>query len=132
MPTCAEATAQLSLPERRKDMDDTSDATSWAETRCYWYDRNKQLASGWEITSHVDVRWHLRRSVSYSENATEVQEKEFTDLAQKGRPAASPAFADQAFWASLSADDWRSCALSRPFREPHRVYSPCRRAPFAP
>ncbi|MFD4032555.1 serine/threonine-protein kinase [Streptomyces sp. NPDC058637] len=109
MPTCAEATARLPLPERRKDLDTTGDSSSSAETRCYWYDRNELLASGWEVASHADVRWHLRRSRG-SENATEVQREDFADGVRSGRPATGLAFADEAFWEPLPVGG--SCALS--------------------
>ncbi|MFD4370585.1 serine/threonine-protein kinase [Streptomyces sp. NPDC058486] len=111
MPTCAEATRGLPLPERRKDMDRTSDLTSSAETSCSWYDRNELLADGWDVSAHADVRWYLRRSAGYSENATERQAEEFADEAKGGRPATGLAFADEAFWASASAGSW-TCALS--------------------
>ncbi|MFE2294254.1 hypothetical protein [Streptomyces sp. NPDC059452] len=112
MPTCAEATPRLPLPERRKDADNSHTNTSMAETRCYWYERNEHLVSGWEPTFHAEVRWHLLRSVGYSENATRLQEKTFADDAKAGRPATGPGFADEAFWETMSADDPRTCALS--------------------
>ncbi|WP_244229910.1 serine/threonine-protein kinase [Kitasatospora albolonga] len=112
VPTCAEAAPRLPLPERREGSDNSSDHTSMAETRCSWHERNEHLASGWDPVSHADVRWHLRRSGGYSGNATRLQEKTFADDARAGRPATGLAFADEAFWEPLAADDWRSCALS--------------------
>ncbi|MFI7006354.1 hypothetical protein [Streptomyces sp. NPDC050145] len=111
-PDCAEATAELPLPERRKDMDNTSDSSTSAETRCYWYEHNELLAGGWEPTSQADVSWHLRRTVGSSENSTEVQRADFADSAHDGRPATGLAFADEAFWAPASALGSSTCALS--------------------
>ncbi|GHG19514.1 serine/threonine-protein kinase [Streptomyces hydrogenans] len=112
MPSCAEAATELPLTERRANEDNTSDNSSWAETRCYWYDRNELLAGGWDPIRHADVRWHLRRSVGTSENATKVQAEQFEEAAQAGRPAPGLAFADAAYWDPLSADDWWNCGLS--------------------
>ncbi len=112
VPTCAEATRELPLPERRKDEDSTRDSTSTAETHCSWYERNELLASGWEPVRHADVRWHLRRTAGASDNATNDQAEQFAAAARAGRPAMGLAFADEAYWEPTDAGDWRSCALS--------------------
>ncbi|MFJ1757388.1 hypothetical protein [Kitasatospora sp. NPDC088134] len=92
-------------------MDRFTDFSSSADTDCSWYDRNEQLASGWEPSSHADVRWSLRRSVGTGENATEVQRKDFTNRARSdGRPATGLAFADDAYW--RTADSGWTCVLS--------------------
>ncbi|MGW3378321.1 serine/threonine-protein kinase [Streptomyces hydrogenans] len=107
MPTCAEATKGLPLPERRTDRDNTSDSTSTADTSCSWYERNDYLQGGWDVTSHADVQWRLRRSVGTSENATRIQTAEFAENARAGRPATGLAFADEASWLP-KGDSWNT------------------------
>ncbi|MEU9041650.1 MULTISPECIES: serine/threonine-protein kinase [unclassified Kitasatospora] len=111
-PACAEATGRLPLPaaERKQEEDHYVEQSSRAETDCYWY--GSSVVSGttyWDRNPSAIVRWMLQRSAGTSDNATQVQRKDFGDLAAGERRASGLGVGEEAYWGSVG--NGTNCSL---------------------
>lgn len=91
--------SELPLPQRDTTKDSYLEQSDQATTTCSWpgtYELNGKRY--WDFWPHAYVAWTLKRTLGTSGNATQLQRKDFTNQAAKGRRETSLGFGDEAYW----------------------------------